>query len=44
MYNLGAIAASGGNKAEAKKRWEDLIIKFPNSEESKLAENSLKKL
>ena len=44
MYNLGAIAASGGNKAEAKKRWEELIIKFPNSEESKLAENSLKKL
>lgn len=44
MYNLGAIAASSGNKAEAKKRWEELIKKYPNSEEAKLADNSLKKL
>ena len=44
MYNLGAIAATSGNKTEAKQRWEDLVKKYPNSEESKLAENSLKKL
>lgn len=44
MYNLGAISATRGNKAEAKKNWEELIKKYPGSKESKLAENSLKKL
>jgi tetratricopeptide (TPR) repeat protein len=44
MYNLGAIAATSGNKTEAKKKWEELIKKYPDSNESKLAENSLKKL
>jgi len=44
MYNLGAIAATSGNKTEAKEKWEELIKKYPNSDESKLAENSLKKL
>lgn len=44
MYNLGAIAASSGDKAEARKRWESLIKNYPESEESKLAQSSLKKL
>jgi tetratricopeptide (TPR) repeat protein len=44
MYNLGAIAATMGNKPEARKKWEDLIENYPDSKEAKLAENSLKKL
>jgi|SRR5690554_1391999 len=44
MYNLGAIAATSGNREEAKKRWKELIEKYPGSDESKLAENSLKQL
>lgn len=44
MYNLGAIAATKGDKTEARIKWEELIKKYPDSNESKLAENSLKKL
>ncbi|OGU77872.1 MAG: hypothetical protein A2V93_11130 [Ignavibacteria bacterium RBG_16_34_14] len=44
IYNLGAIAAASGNKEEARKRWELLVKKYPNSNESRLAVNSLKKL
>ncbi len=44
MYNLGAIAASSGDKVKAKNHWENLIKKYPNSVESKRAEESLKKL
>jgi tetratricopeptide (TPR) repeat protein len=44
IYNLGAIAATSGNKEEARKRWELLVKKYPDSNESKLAVNSLKKL
>jgi tetratricopeptide (TPR) repeat protein len=44
IYNLGAIAASAGKKEEARKIWEELLNKYPDSNEAKLAENSLKKL
>ncbi|HSP88708.1 MAG TPA: tetratricopeptide repeat protein [Ignavibacteriaceae bacterium] len=44
MYNLGAIAATSGNKTEAKKHWEEIVKKYPDSKESALARNSLTKL
>lgn len=44
MYNLGAIAASSGDKQEAKAQWERLIENYPGSDGAKLAEGSLKKL
>lgn len=34
MYNLGAIYASTDRKAEAKKAWQDLIKRFPDSEDA----------
>ncbi len=44
MYNLGAIAASNGDKQKARTQWEKLIKNYPGSNASKLAESSLKKL
>jgi cytochrome c-type biogenesis protein CcmH/NrfG len=44
MYNLGAIAASSGDKQEAKAQWKKLIKDYPGSDGAKLAEGSLKKL
>jgi TolA-binding protein len=43
-YNLGAIAASKGDKEKAKRIWEELIIKYPETEISKMARESIKNL
>lgn len=44
MYNLGAIAASNGDKEKAKTQWEKLVKNYHGSDAAKLAESSLKKL
>jgi tetratricopeptide (TPR) repeat protein len=44
IYNSGAIAASKGNKVEARKIWENLITRYPHSETTELAKTSLNKL
>lgn len=44
IYNSGAIAASKGNKVEARKIWEGLISMYPHSETTKLANTSLNQL
>jgi len=44
IYNLGAIAATKGDKIKAKQYWEKLVNEYPGSEESGLAAESLKKL
>lgn len=44
LYNLGAIAATKGNKVKAKELWEKIISKNPHSETGKLASESLLKL
>jgi tetratricopeptide (TPR) repeat protein len=44
FYNLGAIAASRGDRERAKEIWSKLIIDFPNTSSSQLAKNSLNKL
>lgn len=43
-YNLGAIEASKGNYEKAREIWTKLIVKYPNTEISNLAKNSLDKL
>lgn len=43
-YNLGAIEASKGNYDKAFNIWKKLIAKYPKSEISNLAKNSLDKL
>lgn len=43
-YNLGAIAASKGEKEKAKQIWEELIKKYPESELAGMAKNSIEKL
>ena len=43
-YNLGAIAASKGDKEKAERIWEELIIKYPETEISKMARESIKNL
>lgn len=45
LYNSGAIAAAKGDKEKAKKIWEDIIRKYPNTKASKysvMALNNLK--
>jgi tetratricopeptide (TPR) repeat protein len=44
QYNLGAIAASGGNSEEARLIWTKLLNEYPNSELTDMARESLKKL
>ena len=44
LYNLGAIAATKGNKDTAKEYWNRVISIDPNSETSTLAKESLSKL
>jgi len=44
QYNLGAIYASQGKKADATSIWKNIIAKSPNSEQAKLAKSSLDKL
>lgn len=43
-YNLGAVEASKGNYDKAREIWKKLIDKYPQSEISDLAKNSLNKL
>lgn len=44
MYNLGAIAASKGQKERARNIWNELISKYPGDETAELAKSSLEKL
>lgn len=44
MYNLGAIAASKGEKERAKVIWNKLVTDYPGDEASQLAKSSLEKL
>lgn len=44
MYNLGAIAASKGDKERAKTIWTKLVSDYPNDEVTQLARSSLEKL
>ena len=44
MYNLGAIAASKGEKERARKIWNKLVTDYPNDEVTQLAKSSLEKL
>jgi len=43
-YNIGAIAAAGGDKEKAKLIWNKLIKEYPNTDASKLAQSSISKL
>ena len=44
LYNLGAIAASKGEKDRAKSIWTNLITNYPGDEAAELARSSLNKL
>jgi len=44
MYNLGAIYATMEKKDLAKKTWENLVSKFPDSDDAKRAKEALKQL
>jgi Flp pilus assembly protein TadD len=44
MYNLGAIAASKGDKVKAKEIWNRLVSSYPGDEAAELAKSSLEKL
>lgn len=44
LYNLGAISATRGDKRNAKDIWNKIIIKYPNSQAAKTAEESLSHL
>ncbi len=44
MYNLGAIAASKGDKARAREVWQRLVSEYPGTEAAELAKSSLEKL
>lgn len=44
QYNLGAIAATKGDKEKARKIWNEVIKKYPKEEVSELAKKSLEKL
>jgi len=44
LFNLGAIAATKGDNAKAKKIWKEIIAKRPNSEVAKLAQEGLQQL
>ncbi len=44
MYNLGAIAASKGEKERAKEIWKKLVSEYPGDEAAELAKSSLDKL
>jgi tetratricopeptide (TPR) repeat protein len=44
MYNLGAIAASKGEKERAREIWNKLVTDYPKDEVTQLAKSSLEKL
>jgi len=44
LFNLGAIAATKGDNAKAKKIWNEIIAKRPNSEVAKLAQDGIRQL
>jgi tetratricopeptide (TPR) repeat protein len=41
IFNLGSIRASMGDKETAKKYWNEVINRFPNTEEAKKAKEFL---
>jgi len=43
-FNLGAVAATKGDNVKAKKIWQDIVSKHPNTEEAKLAQQGLHQL
>ncbi len=44
LYNLGALNATIGEKEKAKTIWQSIVTKYPNSEMTKKAKQSLKRL
>ncbi|MCZ7614007.1 MAG: hypothetical protein M5T52_10885 [Ignavibacteriaceae bacterium] len=44
LFNIGAVAATQGNKEKAKEIWNKVISINPESETAKLAEEYLGKL
>ena len=44
LFNMGAISASRGETETAKKRWNELIEKYPGSKAAKLASDAVKSL
>jgi len=44
IFNLGSINASKGDKESAKKYWNEVINKFPNTDEAKQAKEFLARL
>ena len=44
LYNKGAIVAGKGDKARAKKIWNDVVNSYPGTEAAKLAKSALQKL
>lgn len=44
LYNLGAIAATKGDKEKARLHWEKLVQKYPNTEIGKMAAENINKL
>ena len=44
LYNLGAIAASKGDKERAREIWNKLVADYPDDEAARLAKSSLEKL
>jgi tetratricopeptide (TPR) repeat protein len=44
LYNKGAIVAGKGKRDEARKIWNEVIKKFPNSEAAGLSKSALEKL
>ncbi len=43
-YNLGVLKAVEGKKEEARKIWQSVISKYPNTNAARMAKNSLEKL
>lgn len=43
-YNLGALAATKGDNEKARQMWSAIIKDYPGTQESQLAESSLKQL
>lgn len=44
MYNLGAIYATMEKKAEARKAWDELMKKYPDSDDAKRAKEMMSQL
>jgi len=44
LFNLGAIAATKGDNEKAKKIWNEIIAKRPNTDVAKLAQDGIRQL